>query len=277
MSPDVLQLFCRHLIGIGWYEGRVNENDEFTKTPDFYGASGFLLQLHEELPSFCALITAGHVFTDYQERMSKPRMGAKVHSIFDSWGPYSRCKTRIPFDLFGAPAFVTYDEKTGVDLAAVPLPELVLTLLLQTTIPFRKANWVHQRDISFAFFAMLGLPNEDAEQITKHADVKSINTLQNPALLFLDPCELPDGIAPASNPQFVGRIKPCADLKSVVGMSGGPIFGFCKNSNGPLAYWPVAIQSRWLPERRIVIGTLLAPIALTIEQDLEKFLRQDST
>lgn len=278
MGADILEFFCRHLIGIGWYEGRVNEDGEFAETPIFYGASGFLLQLHDELPGSCALITAGHVFADYKQRMSETKMGAKNHSLLDIWGPRSRCYEPIPFHLFDTPVHVRYDKELGVDFAVVPLPDLVLKLLGQTIIPFTKANWVLQSDITFDFFAMLGLPNECAQQITNHKNaVESVTTFQNPAMLFLDPCELPSEITPASNPQFVARIDLRADLDSIVGMSGGPILGFRKNADGQFAYWPVAIQSRWLSDSRIVVGTFVAPIAAAIEQEIEQFVAQGPT
>ena len=269
MAGDVLKFFSRHLIGIGWYEGEINDDGEFLTKPTFYGASAFLLQLHDDFPVFLGLITAGHVFTEYKQRLADPKMGAKHHSLLDIWGPHSRCDQRIPFNLFDAPAFVRFDKDAGVDVAVVLLPDVVLRLLAQTTIPFTKKNWIYQSTVSFDSFAMLGLPNEYAKQITNHEDgIESITTVPKPALLFLEPCELPTGITPGTDAQFVAKIDPRADLDSIIGMSGGPIFGFRKNSDGQLAYWPVAIQSRWLPRQRVVIGTFVPPIAASVEQFL---------
>ncbi|MCX7426983.1 MAG: hypothetical protein NTW96_15325 [Planctomycetia bacterium] len=166
---------------------------------------------------------------------------------------------------------VTFDKDAGVDFAVVPLPDLVLRMIVQTTIPFTKKNWVDQSSISFDFFAMLGLPNDQAQQIMSRKDgIESITTFQNPTLLFLEPCERPVRVAPTSNPQFVAKIDPHVDLDSIVGMSGGPIFGFRKNCDGQFAYWPVAIQSRWLPHSRIVVGTFVPPIAAEIERQIEQ-------
>ena len=33
MARDVLEFFCRHLIGIGWYEGTLNDDGEFINEP----------------------------------------------------------------------------------------------------------------------------------------------------------------------------------------------------------------------------------------------------
>lgn len=265
----LLEFFCRHLIGIGWYEGTLNAAGEFTTKPTFWSASGFVLRLHSDVTESWALITAGHVIAKYKKRLSRPKMGAKHHSLFDVWGPHSDCDHRIPFNLFDTPALVKFDKDVGVDFAVVPLPGLVRDLISQTTTPFTKKNWIHQSNVSFDFFAMLGLPNETAEQFTHHKDgMESITSFQHPALMFLESCELPTGITPATNPQFVARIDPRVGLVSPVGMSGGPILGFRKNTDGQFAYWPVAIQSRWVEQSRIVIGTFIPPIAASIEQFL---------
>jgi len=274
-EAEILSFFCRHLIGIGWYEGPVDEKGEFTAEPIFFGASGFLLQPHESIATY-SLVTAGHVLRDHDERMRKPNMATRQPSLFDIWGPHSKCNERIPFDLFYAPALGDYDKEAGIDFAVVALPDLVLRVLGQTTIPFTKGNWIHQSNITFDFFAMLGLPNEEAEQIRSRIDgIESITTFQNPILLFVEPCELPATITPSTEPQFVARIDSRVDIESIVGMSGGPILGFRKNADGQLAYWPVAIQSRWLPDRRIVIGSFLPPLAARIEEWIDRFIEEN--
>jgi len=275
-EAEILSFFCRHLIGIGWYEGTVDERGEFTSEPIFYGASGFLLQPHENISTY-SLVTAGHVLRDHDARMRKPNMATRQPSLFDIWGPHSKCSERIPFDLFDAPALGDYDKEEGIDFAVVALPDLVLQLLGQTTIPFTKRNWIHQSDVVFDFFAMLGLPNEEAEQVRSKRDgIESITTFQNPVLLFVEPCELPPTIEPSVQPQFVGRIDSRVDVKSIVGMSGGPILGFRKDADGQLAYCPVAIQSRWLPDSRIVIGSFVAPLAAGIEEWIDRFIEESA-
>jgi hypothetical protein len=274
-ESSILEFFCRHLVGIAWYEGVLNDDGEFAGTPTFCGASGFMLQLHDELPGAWGLITAGHVFTDYKERLSKPRMGAKHHSLFDIWGPASRCDERIPFNLFEYPSSARFDRDAGIDIAVVPLPPYVLRLISQTIVPFTKTNWIHQPNVQFECYAMLGLPNESARQVAGQKNGREfVSTFQSPVLLFVNPCELPPKIAPATNRQFVAKIDPHADLDSIRGMSGGPILGFRRNPQGQFQYWPVAIQSRWLPESRIVIGTLLPLVAAWIEKQMEAFLRR---
>jgi|GEM_PF-2500042 len=266
----ILAFFCRHLVGIGWYEGATNSSGDFTQHPTFYGASAFLMQLHPEIPTL-SLITAGHVFSDYARRMKSIGIVSRAHSLFDTWGSESVCKERIPFNCFDAPAIHEYDATVGLDFAAALLPELVQRLLSQTILPFTKANWVHAGDMQFDFFAMIGLPNCEAQQRTFTKDSReAVVTFQNPVVIFLQSCAEPDGVTPSSRPQFYGKIHSNVDLESVVGMSGGPIIGFRHNSNGQLAYWPMAIQSRWLSGQRIVIGSLIAPIAADVENWIQR-------
>jgi hypothetical protein len=60
-------------------------------------------------------------------------------------------------------------------------------------------------------------------------------------------------IKPTKFPQFIGRIN--AEISfSIEGMSGGPIFGLTEKSDGTDEYTVVALQSRWIQDRRIILG-----------------------
>ena len=275
MTDDMIRFFCRHLLGLGWYEGPVNERGEFTEEPTFHGASGFLLQPHDGFPNFVCLVTAGHVRTEYAKRLSQPRIAGKNHSLLDIWGPRSTCSDRIPFDFMRAPALFDDDARAGLDYAIIALPDLVLRALRQTTVPVRKQNWIHQPELTFDFYAMLGLPLEVAQQMfLAQNGRKYVTTFQKPALIRLQECDLPAHCEPATNPQFVARVHPGVSLDSVVGMSGGPIFGFRKNDDGHLGYWPVAVQSSWLPKSRIVRATSIPLLASLVEQWIDETLKQ---
>lgn len=58
------------------------------------------------------------------------------------------------------------------------------------------------------------------------------------------------------------------DLKSIDGMSGGPILGFRRREDGNGLYWIVGLQSSWLPTSRIVCACPLAPFAEGIEAEI---------
>jgi hypothetical protein len=59
--------------------------------------------------------------------------------------------------------------------------------------------------------------------------------------------EKPNGFEEYKTPHIFGKIELGDSLKSVRGMSGGPIFVLKDNK-----YWVFAIQSRWLPESQFI-------------------------
>lgn len=95
-------------------------------------------------------------------------------------------------------------------------------------------------------FALIGVPDEF---IKRDKDTIGIITVLN----WIDECEKPDHFPNTELPLFYGKVKLHSIQKSVVGMSGGPIFAF-ELINGQYRYWLKALQSRWRDQSEIVIG-----------------------
>ncbi|MFN3149994.1 hypothetical protein [Bremerella sp.] len=260
-ARDFTEFFSRHLIGLCWYEGPVDVNGDFTETPAFRCASGFLLQVEDR---FC-LVTAGHVLADINDRLRKNGHVAKQHSLFDIWSPRSTVKERIPFDFTDAETPVLeYQPELGIDIAVIELPELYLKMLSQTIEPFTHERWIHQHNVAFDFYAILGIPGEAAVQEIKR---NSVTTFPDPQVIFVEAAPLvaaDDANTPL--PQFFGKILPGDPVGDIAGTSGGPILGFRKNDKGQLHYWPVAVQSRWRARSRTITGTSLPHFALALHE-----------
>ena len=72
--------------------------------------------------------------------------------------------------------------------------------------------------------------------------------------LFFKDRQAPAILSPfAALPPVAVNTEPFG-LNSIVGMSGGPIFGFRRYPNGEQRYWVVALQSWWDPETRTIYG-----------------------
>lgn len=258
-ARDYTEFFSRHLIGLCWYEGPVNENGEFTEKPIFQCASGFLLQVKDR---HC-LVTAGHVLADIDERLKENGHVAKQHSIFDIWSPRATVMERIPFDFTDAEAIVLeYRPDLGIDIAVIELPDLYLKMLDQAIEPFTHERWIHQYKVDFDFYAILGIP---AEAAVEDINGSSVATYPEPQVIFVNAA--PPVVADDANtplPQFFGKIMPGDPVGDIGGTSGGPILGFRKNDAGQLEYWPVAVQSRWRPGSRTITGTSLPYFALAL-------------
>ncbi len=261
-EEDKVRFFCRHLIGLGWYEGKTDGNGDFVEQPVFYGASGFLLGEDDTPSAKLHLVTAGHVLTELRRRLSEPGRAGQSYSLFDAWGPLSTCAERIPFDFPAAPAVVEFDKKAGLDYAIISLPDYVSRLFRQTILPFSRRNWVHQPSIEFDAYAVIGLPLEYAEQaFGTEGGREYVQTHQSATFIVLDECATPEGHASTIHPQFVGKIRDGQIIPDIKGMSGGPILGFRRNDKGEMQNWPVAIQSRWLKKQRVVFGTRIDVVA----------------
>ena len=118
------------------------------------------------------------------------------------------------------------------------------------------------------------LGREFIATIQKESD-KSLQTLGavSPTLIFFQkPSVEPENIKKTKYPRFVGQLKKDISINSIVGMSGGPIFGF--NLNPPIRYWVVAIQSSWLKDRRITFGCPLPVLANLLTEWTEEVLKE---
>ncbi len=264
-ARDYTEYFLRHLIGLTWYDGPVNAQGEFTRQPEFHCASGFLLQVHN---TFC-LVTAGHVLTDHEERKKQGIVG-KHHSLFDGWSPKAKIKEPTPFDFTQAPILVEYAKDRGLDFAVISLPNFILEALLQTIEPFAREQWLLQAGIDFDFYAVLGIPAADATQDTGSDGRRHwVTTFPQPRVIIVEKCPSPPSETQGLEfEQFVGSISPNESISEIGGTSGGPVLGFRKGPQGELLYWPVAIQSGWWRRSRVMVGTLLPPVAEGVHAEI---------
>src|SRR5207237_1571279 len=109
-------------------------------------------------------------------------------------------------------------------------------------IAITEENWIHQSRIAFDSYAMLGLPQEFTSQRVSPGGAGTVAR----TFVGVRPLDvLPDG-KQTRHQRVIGPLDPSLDLKSVKGMSGGPIFGFCYLPQ--VRYWVVALQSSWNAE-----------------------------
>lgn len=121
---------------------------------------------------------------------------------------------------------------------------------------------------------MLGLPEEFVDSIHKGAGADSqFLGVVSPTLIGLKKLEEPPkDIRITKNLRFIGKLPPNLSLKSIVGMSGGPIFGF--NYGPPMRYWIVAIQSTWLKSRGITFGCPVPVLAELISGWSDQLIKE---
>ena len=84
---------------------------------------------------------------------------------------------------------------------------------------------------------------------------------------------VPTDLAAIANLWFMGQLNQTGPPKSTVGLSGGPIIEIAVDGN-EFKFRMIALQSRWLDQRRIVFGylasTFLPKVLDEIQQQQQK-------
>jgi hypothetical protein len=252
-ESETLQYFCRHLVALCVTFQRKGEDHTH-----FAAYSGTLILIHSRV----FLLTAGHILED----LDKVRKSADVEItnavLADTFGLERISDIPIPFDLKSAESFHIDNEEEGLDFGVISLSRYYVNLLAKNgVVALEEKNWINQANVSFDGYVMLGLPEEIASKYVNDAG----EGLVEPTMFGvrrLDPP--PDDTPVTTHPRFVGQISAETPIKSVVGMSGGPIFGF--RFGEQTQYWVVALQSTWIPSRRIVYGCSLPILATLMTQ-----------
>jgi len=254
MSPkrkNIVDSFCRHLVGLSvTYKHKADDAGDRAR---FGMCSGTLIMIEGGV----FLLTAGHVLKQLDELRESG--GAEIigASLADTFASERISDIPIPFDLKSARLFYIDDEDDGLDFGVIALePHHVRMLAKNGMVALTEENWVHQHTVKFEAYALLGLPEELAtERVSSSGEGAAAA-----ALLTVKRLEsAPPGRKPTRYPQFVGQLHPEMGLKSVKGMSGGPILGFRREPEP--RYWIVALQSSWDEEARIVYGCDLPILA----------------
>src|SRR5205807_1404919 len=73
------------------------------------------------------------------------------------------------------------------------------------------------------------------------------------------------------------ELKDKTEIKSIVGMSGGPILGFKSQTGRPPLYTIVGVQGWWDKQRRIAYGSSLTVVVKPFEQLIRGALMERAT
>ena len=270
VKQQILAFFCNHLVSFcGSYvaldaNGReIGEHKPFT-------FSGFVMAVR----GVWCLVTAGHCIENLEKPLRAKKIRITGSYLADYFGSAPKVEEPMPFDYDGAHAFGVNDDSAGLDFALIPLREFYKMSLQANGIrAISEENWVSQDPSACDFFALAGLPDclvQNPDKFVPHGDRMAVAV--SPAMAWVNPVSLPPADMPtATFPWFIGKVGSAADLPSIVGMSGGPIFGFKKGEGGQLQYWVVAVQSWWRPATRIIFGYPVRTFAAIVEQALREY------
>ena len=255
-AEKTLEFFCRHLVALCVTYRRV-KNGILSGETIFSAYPGIVICIR----GFCNFLTAGHSLKDLNNHLESGDIIVESAVLADTFGPGAISGKPIPFDLVNEPKFFIYDKNEGLDFGIIALKPYYVSLLVKHgIIALFEENWINQGNVQFDSYTMLGLPEESItyEQNIEENDSPIIGKVC-PTMIGVKAIENPETAKPTTYTRFIGQLHKNLPLSSIVGMSGGPIFGF--RYGPPMAYWIVAIQSSWLRSKGIVFGCPLVVLA----------------
>ncbi len=261
MQPSDQQGFLRfmgsHLVALTGRYRSLNDDGSVHSEGNFV-FSGFALFLHDQ----AYWVTAGHCL---KESLDKPIAAGRLEVIYagfmDCFGTDAVHPEMNPFEYEPGCGMYVYDKHIGLDFGLIPLSDLYRQGFEKNGVKFvTRENWLHQPHLTFDGYMMYGFPEH--EVIEGQGDV---DALVRPVLIAVEEIDARK-IAGVAKTWFVGRLPPEANIKSIKGMSGGPIFGFRRTKAGQWVYHVVALQSWWKPDSRIIFGCPLFDFAERLHQ-----------
>jgi hypothetical protein len=252
-TEKLLEFFCRHLVALCITYRRAKSGipvgDQI-----FSAYPGVVICIR----GTCSFLTAGHSLKDLTAALERGDIAVESAVLADTFGPDAISEKPIPFDLLNEPRFFIDDTEEGLDFGLIALRPYYVALLAKHGIKaLFEENWIAQHRVKFDAYAMLGLPEEF---VSYEKDGSEIVGKVSPTMIWVKTIDLPpEGTKPTTYPRFIGKLDENLPLSSIVGMSGGPIFGF--RYGPPTAYWVVAIQSSWLKSHRVVFACPLSVLA----------------
>jgi hypothetical protein len=232
-TPLALRYFGKRLIAIAPTYRLKGEPK--SKSPYMKPYSATLL----EFEGSYSLLTAGHVIDAINELYEDPTIEMDGCYLLDDLNIDAKYHHPVPF-AWETAVKASIDED-GLDFGVVLLsPYFARSLLANGVAPVTESNWVHQERLeTYDNYILLGLP-EELNMPTRFEPGGDVEIV--PLLLPLLPTEQPpEGMVLPNNPIHIFRLAANPMVKSLKGMSGGPIIGMRLNEAGELRYWILGV------------------------------------
>jgi hypothetical protein len=270
-DKQFLMQLGQHLVALCGSYVKLNENGEPSGPPAFYSYTGTVLEINGK---WC-IATAGHCLKHLESAIDHPKVRVEAQVLADYFGPNSTNQNPLPFKPLEQESLYVDDD--GLDFGLVYINELWKKNLARNGIvPFSSKQWNFPDDLKFESYAIVGFPDEFTGGSASQNDRSMVGHLM-PSYIPL--CRHPDDTSETYQ-QFRAEIVDRGDQKSIVGMSGGPIFGFFRE-DGEVKYLLVALQS-WWDKKRTVFGCLTKKMMEFVELKIRERLaeresRRDAT
>ena len=271
-ANSLVDYFCRHLVALCITFQHLDDKKQPIGDIKFDASPGIVINIR----GIYYFLTAGHILKDLENLLSKKMALIYSSVLADTFGINSTSPQPIPFDFLNEPKFFIDNDDEGLDFGLIMLRKYYIELLDKNgIIAIHEENWIKQNSVDFHSYAMLGLPYEFITEIQRASDqnMQTLGTV-SPTLIFIQKSTNSiENLKKTKYPRFIGQMPNDMPLRSIIGMSGGPIFGF--NHDTPMRYWIVAIQSAWLKTRKIIFGCPIPVLANLLTKWTDEVLKEN--
>lgn len=269
-KANLADYFSSHLVTMIYrHEERDRHGKPVKGTITVGNGSGFLMVYRD----VWFLLTAGHVIEEIERLFSLPVGHASVHLV-DGLGYEARYHHQYPLP-YEALRRTPVGDADRIDYGLIILNDLTIEALKANNLkPVTPENWRNPPE-EFEEYFLVGTPQElvGLNSRSAVADVEKVGAV----LLPVTPINTPPEHMATPFPRFYGRINlPSGDsthppLTTILGMSGGPIFGMNKIGER-YVYWFYAMQSGWDESSRTIAACPFKPFADHIAACLDDVL-----
>jgi hypothetical protein len=241
-----LKYLCRHVVAVV-LEYKVRDCDGALKSQShFVCLTAFIVSVGNHW----YVVTAGHNIDDWRSAVGAGEQAQIVgEALADYFGPDPTRTDPLRFDLFGLPFLHEWKRVDDLDYAFILIPEGLREAMQENSILPLRINEGRTNYDDFYGFGLVGFPDEDCGPESPN-DPTCRTAIVHPTLipLKLDKRATKSFQAPA----FIADAITTGNQQSILGMSGGPVFGYLAGADGNSAYEVVAIQSRCDDEKKSI-------------------------
>ncbi len=232
-NADFLRFMSRHLVALT-SEYKSYDNGKLLKH-GLLAFSGFVVEMMDRW----FWVTAGHCLKLLDRNVPNGTMQLFQTQFMDCFGPGETMPNGIPFTYEPGCGFYIDNEAHALDFGLILLPDLYRrNMLANGVIAISRDHWQKQDNLDWVEYKILGFPEH--ENIAEVDASGFIDAQIRPVMISIDRITKEEIEKPPEGLWFIGKIPSDVTIKSVKGMSGGPIYGFRKLDNGQWTYHIVA-------------------------------------
>jgi len=212
------------------------------------------------------MVTAGHCLREI-EKIKNVGYSIVRASLIDFGGINSRHFQPIPFDFEDSHNAHLGDDK--YDYGIIYISNYYRRLMESNNIIALNEEVWEKQPKDPDFYYLLGVPDQLTE-VTENE--KRITT----TIYLVTKCDsVPDDFEKTDAPTFYGKVHLDGKVSSIAGMSGGPLLSFKRTESGDLKYWLCAVQSRWIPSKKLIAACLMKPFASLVRERMREVRGQN--